>query len=58
MGTALVSVASLKTSRGLEPVEKPGDEVLEGTANPVFTGEHHGQPGGQQCAEKGRCGHG
>jgi hypothetical protein len=58
MGAAFVSVASLKTRRGLEPIEQPGDEVLKGTANPVFTGEHHGQPRGQQCTEKGRSRHG
>jgi hypothetical protein len=40
----LVLAVSVKASRGLEPIQQPGDEVLQGTANPVFTGEHHGQP--------------
>jgi len=57
MVVGLAAVARMKTRRGLEPVQKPGDEVLESTTNSAFAGEKHSQPGGQQRAKKSRGRH-
>lgn len=58
MGVRAGVVAGLVVRCPAQLLEQAGGEFLERPANPVFAGERHCEPGGQQCAQKGRGRHG